>query len=96
MGASIIGDLYGNFGWFSLIMAIIFGAITSKIFKFGNNEENRLYCAKYYSLFYILINLVRASFFEIFRPAFMVYFVPILIMWLLEKSNKAKHKNMNK
>lgn len=87
VGASLIGDLYGNFSWFAIFAGIIIGTLTNKIFRMESSTSNRLRCAQYYSLFYILINLVRATFIEIFRPSIMIYCIPLFIMWILKKNN---------
>lgn len=94
VGASLIGDLYANFGWLAIPIAIIVGIYASRIFRIENRKKCRLECAQYYALFYILINLVRASFFEIFRSSIIVYFVPVFIMWVF--SNRYKTNNKNK
>lgn len=87
VGATLIGDLYANFGWLSVVAGIVVGFFASRIFKINSSKNNRLECAKYYSLFFVLINLLRATFIEIFRPAIMVYYIPLFIMWVLKKSN---------
>ncbi len=95
VGASLLGDLYGNFGWFTIPIAIIAGLFISKIFKINNKGSSRMEIAKYYSLFYILINLVRASFFEVFRPSMMVYFIPLFIMLLIRSYTQKNAVRIN-
>jgi hypothetical protein len=92
VGATLAGDLYANFGWFSIFAAIIFGAALSNLFIFKDGGKQNYYFARYYSMFYILINLVRSSFFEIFRASFMVYIFPIIIMMLLKQRASKKNK----
>lgn len=88
VGASLIGDLYANFGWYALGAGIIVGIIFNKIFNVSNEKNIRLKYVQYFSLFYILINLVRATFFEVFRSAIMVYFVPMLIIWIVKNMSR--------
>nr|WP_184246936.1 O-antigen polysaccharide polymerase Wzy [Gracilibacillus halotolerans] len=92
VGATLAGDLYANFGWYAVLIAIIIGKLLSKLFVFKEGKNKNFYIVRYYSLFYILINLVRSSFFEIFRASFMVYFIPILIIMIL-KYRQTKQKN---
>ncbi|NDI34878.1 O-antigen polysaccharide polymerase Wzy [Chengkuizengella sediminis] len=92
VGASLIGDLYINFGWLAILFGTLVGILVAKIFRFNNNINKRLWIAKYYSLFFILINLVRAAFFEIFRPAMIVYLLPLLIIWLVKSRSQGVQK----
>lgn len=82
VGSSMLGDLYGNFSWFGIPVAFIFGLL---IFKVFNSKKNFDSPARYYSMFYILINLVRANFFEIYRPLMYILFFPYLIDKLLNR-----------
>ena len=78
VGDSLIGDCYANFGiWgaiaFGLLMYLIYGLMNrSKV----RNKEYRisLYC----SLSFIMLNLVRASFFEAVRPTAWLFIVILL------------------
>ncbi len=90
VGGSLIGDLYANFGMLSIIFAIVAGVFLSKIFKVDDGRSKALSVAKYYSLFYILINLVRGSFFESFRGAITAYFIPLLIIAFLKSITKKR------
>lgn len=92
-GASITGDFFANFGWFGILGALLMGIILSRIFYIKTGKNKSYYIAKYYSLFYILINLVRSSYFEIFRISFLVYLFPLLIMYLINSRSKAKRSN---
>lgn len=83
VGATLIGDLYINFGIISFVFAFIAGVLLSRIFLIKSDTNYRYSIAKYYSIFYILINVVRASFFEVFRPSLIVYFFPLVLMWLI-------------
>lgn len=95
VGSSFPGDLYANFGYFSFLAAILFGILLSKIFYTSNADAKNFRYFQYYSLFYILINLVRSSFFEIFRSSFIVYFLPMIIVMLLSKRLSQKSENLS-
>lgn len=78
VGASMFGDLYWNFGYFGLIFSFIFG---NGFYRLLNKRQDKKrdynYCynmALYFSLFSVLIILVRSEFFDIFRPLTYVYF----------------------
>lgn len=95
VGGSLTGDLYANFGWWGLLGAIIFGIALSKIFVIHDNKNHNFNIAIYYSAFYILINLVRASFIEIFRNTFIVVLVPMFIMYFLKTRYSKPSGNMS-
>jgi hypothetical protein len=81
VGATIAGDFYANFGSLSFIFIFIFGLFLSKIFNLPSKSDKQFHYSLsiYFSLFYVLINLVRASFFEVFRASIYIYIVPIVI-----------------
>ncbi len=81
VGATIAGDFYANFGNYAFVFIFIFGLLLSKIFNLSSREDRDFSYSSsvYFSLFYILINLVRASFFEVFRSSVYIYFAPIII-----------------
>ncbi len=83
VGASLPGELYANFGWLSLILAFVFGSLLGKYFKF-NRTNSSLKTAQYFSVFYILINIVRASFLEITRNVFIIVFIPFFIYYFFK------------
>lgn len=88
VGATIIGDLYANFGWLSIFIGIIVGIVLAKMFQLNNNRIVEYQRANYFSLFYILINLVRSSFFEMVRPTILVYIIPLGILYILLANTK--------
>lgn len=90
VGATIIGDIYVNFSVFSPVIAVIIGYVVVKILRQRKHESNRLYVARYFSIFYIMINAVRATFSELFRSSLIVWLFPILLMWLLKNSTSIK------
>lgn len=84
VGATLAGDFYANFGWLSILIVILFGYVLSKIFSFKNDFSENYYIWRYFSLFYILINLIRSSFFEIVRPTFLIIIIPIIFIKILK------------
>lgn len=91
VGASLPGELYANFGWISLIFTFIIGGFIGKYFKF-NKTSNSLIVAQYFSVFYILINIVRASFLEVARNVFVILIIPVLIHYFF-KSLRANSRS---
>lgn len=84
VGASMFGDLYWNFGYFGLIFSFIFGNCFYKLLNKRQDIEGHYnYCyntALYFSLFSILIILVRSEFFDVFRPLTYVYFFSRILL----------------
>lgn len=91
VGSSLPAEMYSNFGWFGVIGAFCVGIFLSKIFHpMNNHKTNKYLIANHYSLFYILINYVRASTLEMLRQSVIVYFVPMIILYLYYKKIKTK------
>lgn len=69
VGASVMQDFFTNFGWSGGIIATFFlGLIISRLFRVTDKGiKSGLYWVKYYTLFYALIHLPRASFTEVIR-----------------------------
>ncbi|PWW31278.1 O-antigen polysaccharide polymerase Wzy-like protein [Cytobacillus oceanisediminis] len=90
VGASLPGELYANFGWIGLIIAFVTGGFIGRYIKFVSMDSS-FKIAQYFSVFYILINLVRASSLEVTRNIFIIIIIPYLIYYFLrsmrEKSN---------
>ena len=85
VGDSLYGDFYWNWGgFFGAFAALILGVVFSNMFKklkAGSTEV-------YFSVLYIVLIGVRAGIFELFRPLFMVVFIPWLLKLILRKRNK--------
>lgn len=88
VGATLFGDLYGNFGYFGgvLMIAIIFSGML-KLLKI-KEHNTRLNSAIYFSAFFIFINLIRATPFEMFRPLFMYLVLLNIIYWAFNLKRK--------
>ncbi len=82
VGSSLFTDMYANFGWFSLPFLIIAGRIIRRIFKDTGLGNQKMRDVIYYSQFFILLNLVRASFVEVLRSSLWCYFIPYFIYYL--------------
>lgn len=84
VGSTIIGDFYANFTLYGLIGLFFFGLLLKKIFneKRLNDSFSKVL---YYTHFFILINLVRSSFFEIFRPFVWCTVIPIVVYKIFQK-----------
>ena len=81
LGAALGEELFANFGFVAPAIAILCGVILSFIMKESkiSNTGNKQKIANYYSFFYILVNLVRASTTEIFRLAVYAMVFPWII-----------------
>lgn len=81
LGAAFGEELYANFGILSPLFAIFGGIILSMIMNsrkiYDKNDKKMI--INYYSIFYILINLVRASTTEVFRLAAYAIIIPWFI-----------------
>lgn len=88
VGASLIGDFYANYGWWSIPLMVIFGYLLCKI-TLPKSKKGKFYdIANYYSIVYIFFNLVRSSFYETVRPSFYIYFLPLAIYRILNGRKK--------
>lgn len=92
-GGSVFGDMYANFGLWGVPLFIFLGYfITSIVFRKTNNiRKNSIF---YFTLFYSLFNLVRASFTEVIRTSVWGIFIPLIIYGLL--NNILKKRNSSK
>jgi len=96
VGASLPGELFANFGWWGIVVAFLAGLLVPKLLKFSDQKKNNSFqTAQYFSVFYILINIVRASFLEITRNLAVVIIVPYVIYFVL-KSFKRTAQNHDK
>ncbi len=84
MGATLIGDFYANFGWISIPLVIVFGYLMMRMILLHRKDEIYVQ-ANYFSMMYIFMNLIRSSFYEIVRPAFVVLVLPMLVLYLIKK-----------
>lgn len=87
LGGALGADLYGNFGILSFIFALTLGLFIKRLMDTRKTELSDYESAKYFSIMYIMINMVRAGFGEIIRLGFYCYFVPIIILYFLERRN---------
>lgn len=85
IGGALGTDLYGNFGIMSFVCAVLLGFVVKRLMDTRKIELSNYESAKYFSLMYVMINIVRAGFGEIIRLGFYCYFVPIIILHLLVK-----------
>lgn len=83
IGAAMIGDLYGNFGFLGgVIAAYVFAIVVRRLISLnGGNSE--LKYVKYYTLFFSLLHLARASFSEMIRTSVWCVLVVYLVYWVV-------------
>lgn len=87
VGATMFGDLYANFSVYCIFFVFIVGLFLGNLFRKENLNKDGYYCMKYYTYYYILINLVRCSIFEVFRPMVWCTFIPFCILSGLKRCN---------
>lgn len=89
VGASMFGDLYWNFGYlgivFAFAMGMLFDHLLERRVRQSNTDNFRFNVAMYFSLFSILIILVRSEFFDVFRPLIYVLVSSYLLRRYLRK-----------
>jgi len=95
VGATMFGDLYANFGIFCIAGVFVFGIILGNLFRGEKAKRQGYQCMKYYTYYYILINLVRCSIFEIFRPMIWCTFIPYCILMLIKRKGVKKIGKIN-
>lgn len=82
-GGSLPQDMYCNFSFGGIAIAIVTGAIIAK-YVFRETGKSTIVVGKYYILFYILLNLVRASINEVGRSIAYIFAAIYLLhaFWL--------------
>lgn len=89
-GSSMFGDLYWNFGYMGGIVAsFVFGIILFNLFNYYDTQKNEFNMSVYFSLFSILMVLVRAEFIDCWRT--LVYL--LLIIYFIKSCLKIHKKN---
>lgn len=69
VGATFYGDMYINFGFFfGMVFSMIIAHFLGRYFISKQAKNDSINYVLYFSGFYILINLVRASIYEVTRP----------------------------
>ncbi|KWT43285.1 O-antigen polysaccharide polymerase Wzy [Lactiplantibacillus plantarum] len=82
VGASLVGDLYWNFGFIGgVITAFILGILVEKLFKKLHHKSGTIY----FSVFYVMIIGVRAGIFELTRPLAYVLLIPAILYFVLNR-----------
>lgn len=80
LGGSLAMDMYGNFGLYGSITSVLLGYAIGRIFKTQDVKYLSNYSvAKYYILFFIIMNGVRASFYELTRPVAYTFIIIFLL-----------------
>lgn len=89
LGAALGQEIFCNFGYFSPIFAIIAGIIINKVMRMKSKMKSSE-LAKYYSLYYLLLNLVRSSTTEILRMAAYAVILPAILGVVYENIARRK------
>ncbi len=90
LGSTLLGDLYANFGSAGILFSFLFGIILSKIVNLSKREQGGIKLVMYYSLYRIMINLVRCTVFEVYRPSIWMYCIVYIIYWSFGKKKDVK------
>lgn len=80
-GGAFGQELYANFGYVSIGISVL----TGKLFSFLLGTLYRdcgIVCARYFSLYYALLNLVRSDLNQFVRLILWAYFLPIILFYL--------------
>lgn len=86
-GGAFGQELFANFGYFSLGIAVLIG----RFFRYILGNPNRLCLisnARYFTLYYALLNLVRSDISEFVRLILWSYFLPIVIIQFIINGKK--------
>jgi len=85
VGATMFGDLYANFSIWGILVCVLLGLVIYSIFEKRKKSTHPLRTVLYYTSYYILINMVRCTFFEIFRAYIWCIYIPIIIYSLINR-----------
>ena len=88
VGATVLGDFYINFGWFSIPLLILFGYLIYKIMYTSYNKNKQWMIIKFFILFYIFISLPRATISQTIRMIFIGVFIPYFLCTIFRRRIK--------
>jgi len=86
-GGALGQELYGNFGYFAIGGAVIIGRLFNYLLGSLKSVSN-ISVARYFTLYYALLNFVRADLNEFVRLIVWAYVLPILIKIFFFKNAK--------
>ncbi len=91
IGSSFIAESYYNFGWFSLLIMIVFGFIWASIDYFMKivKDKNPLYAISLLTVFYYFFILIRADILQLLRLTTWALIPFYCIFLLYKRFNKA-------
>lgn len=92
VGGSVLGDLYINWGWFSIIAAVILGYLIGKVAYISKKESEGINLKNIvaYSTGIVILNYARSSTSEILRPIVFVFASIYIGFWLILQQYKKK------
>lgn len=88
VGATVFGDLYANFAVLGIFFSIILGYLVNHVFEKRKTSKSPLRTVLYYTSYYILVNMVRCTFFEMFRAYIWCIYIPIIVYSLSKRRGK--------
>ena len=91
LGGSYIGDLYANWGWWSLLFAIPLGYLIGEFGYIDDRNKTSIRTVVNYCMSFVFLNYVRASIGELMRAgAYIVLAIYIISYFLKEKWREEK------
>ncbi|MGN0594737.1 MAG: O-antigen polysaccharide polymerase Wzy [Hominimerdicola sp.] len=84
LGAALGEEVYCNFGLLAPFFAVIIGFVISRIMHM-KRQDSPYETAKYYGMFYLLLNLVRSSSVEILRTAVYALILPMFFGFVYKR-----------
>jgi len=92
IGSSFIAEAYWNFGYFSIILALVFGVIigtlTKQMAKYAANRNTRMFFLVVYAL-QVILTYVRSDTITFWRNFTYYGVLPVIVAWLLSHFYKS-------
>ena len=92
-GSSIIAEGFFNFGYFSLLLMILYGVMIGKIVNIQKNRIGQLSPCKFLAYVYIcseFVFAIRSEFSSSFRSIIYYVLIPIVLVKILESTSGRK------
>jgi hypothetical protein len=83
-GGAFGQELYGNFSILAVIFSVFAGRLMRKMLGMYDKSSS-IVTARYFSMYYALLNLVRSDLNEFCRLILWAFFIPIIIQWIFFK-----------
>lgn len=94
VGATLIGDMYYNFGSYGIVCSFFLAFFISSFFDKIVKSHHPLSVVLYFTCYYVLINLVRATIVEVARPFVWGILMLVFFYNILKGSKKIENKRI--